>query len=351
MATGDNGTGNDGVIRELQQRTAELELLCQTIRDLGSTLSVPEVIARLLERTLVHFDAEIGSVLQLDFDGTLRIVCSRGLPDDVVAQSRLLPGEGISGFVLSSGEPLLIPDIETDPRFRRRNHERYYTSSCISAPLLLDSEARGVINVNNKRSREFFDTDDLVLLEAIAGHAVTALQNAGRFEDALTQARCDALTGVANHGHFWASLETEFTRSQRHGRPLSLALIDVDHFKAYNDEHGHLEGDRMLVAVAAALVANSRSHDLVARYGGDEFAVILPETPRDGAVQFAEKTRELLESSNLGGGERADLTISAGVAAFPDDGSSPSDVVKRADDRLYRAKAEGRNRVCGEGGR
>ncbi len=352
MAPGDKGNNrDDSVIVELQRRTAELELLCETIRDLGSTLSVPEVIAQLLDRTLVHFDAEIGSVLQLDFDGALHIVCSRGLPDEVVMQSRLQQGEGISGFVLSSGEPLLIDDIETDKRFGRQNHERYYTSSCISAPLLVDSEPRGVINVNNKRSHERFDADDLALLEAIAGHAATALHNAGRFEDVLTQARCDGLTGLANHGHFWASLETEFSRSQRHGRPLSVAMIDIDHFKAYNDEFGHLEGDRTLVAVAAALVSNSRSHDLVARYGGEEFSVILPETTREGAVHFAEKTRELLESSSLGSNDEADITISVGVASYPDDGSSASDVVSRADDRLYRAKSDGRNRVYGDGGR
>jgi diguanylate cyclase (GGDEF)-like protein len=103
--------------------------------------------------------------------------------------------------------------------------------------------------------------------------------------------------------------------------------------------------------VAAALVANSRSHDLVARYGGEEFAVILPETARDGAMQFAEKTRELLASSSLGNADESEVTISVGVAAFPEDGASASEVVRCADDRLYRAKSEGRNRVCGQGGR
>jgi GAF domain-containing protein len=228
-----------GGLAELRRRNEELEVLCDTIRDLTSTLAVHEVIARLLDRILLHLEAEIGSVLLLDGEGELRIVDSCGLPIDVVSTTRIGPEEGISGHVLATGRSLLVSDVEHDERFRRRNHERYYTRSCISAPLVIEGEARGVINVNNKSNREVFHDSDLMLLEAIAGHAAMALANAHRFEEMLERSRRDPLTGLANHGHFWSCLDVETERSRRYERPLSVVLVDIDHFKPYNDRHGH----------------------------------------------------------------------------------------------------------------
>ncbi len=325
---------------------AELGVLYETIRDLTSTLSVREVIERLLERILLHLDSEIGSVLLFDdAEGALRILLARGLPEAVVRDTRIRPGEGISGYVHATGKPLLVADVERDRRFRRRNHERYYTRSCISAPLVIGGVPRGVIHVNNKASRTAFDREDLRLLEAIAGHAAAALGNAQRFEEMLGRAQRDALTGLANQGYFWEYLESELRRAQRYGRPLGLVMIDVDRFKAYNDRHGHLAGDKALAALARALVAGSRSHDLVARYGGEEFAVLLPETQRDGAIRFAEKMRERIEVAGIGAELASPLTASLGVATFPGDGERARDLVAAADRELYRAKSAGRNRV------
>jgi diguanylate cyclase (GGDEF)-like protein len=329
---------------------AELEVLYETIRDLTGTLSVHEVIERLLERILLHLDSEIGSVLLHDESaGALRILLARGLPEAVVRDTRIRSGEGISGFVLASGKPLLVADVERDRRFRRRNHERYYTRSCISAPLVIAGVARGVINVNNKASRVAFDREDLRLLEAIAGHAAAALGNAQRFEEMLGRAQRDALTGLANQGYFWELLEGEVRRAKRYGRPLALVMVDVDRFKAYNDRHGHLAGDKALAALARVLVGASRSHDVIARYGGEEFAVLLPETSREGAVRFAEKMRERIEGTGIGAPLGTPLTVSLGVATFPADGERPRELVEAADRELYRAKAAGRNRVSAQG--
>jgi diguanylate cyclase (GGDEF)-like protein len=339
------GTESEASLAALQQRNQELEVLYSTIRDLTSTLAVHEVIERLLDRTLLHLDAEIGSILVLDGDGTLRIVHSCGLPSSVVEDARVGPGEGISGYVLETARPLLVSDIETDDRFHRRNHERYYTHSCISAPLLIEGEARGVVNVNNRSDRQAFGPGNLALLEGIAGHAAIALSNARRYEEMLERARRDPLTGLANHGHFWASLDVEVRRSDRHARPLSVVLIDIDHFKAFNDRHGHLEGDKALMAVGKGIECCSRVHDVVARYGGEEFAVVLPEASRAGAVAFAEKIREMVESLEFAGEDRPAITISAGVACFGEDGTTARELVQAADRQLYRAKDRGRNRV------
>ncbi|MCZ6463766.1 MAG: sensor domain-containing diguanylate cyclase [Proteobacteria bacterium] len=338
-------------LARLERRNSELELLYDTIRDLTSTLSVHQVLSRLLDRTLEHLGAEIGSILLVHPDERLRLVLARGLPDDVVRDTVLEVGEGISGHVARSGEALLVKDVERDDRFRRRNNERYYTHSFISAPLLHQHAVRGVVNVNNKCSRQSFEATDLRLLEAIAGHASVALANAHQYEEVLERARRDSLTGLADQGHFWSSLEVEHGRTLRYQRPLAVVMLDIDHFKRINDQYGHPAGDQALRAVARRIELNSRVHDTVARYGGEEFAIILPETTLEGGVAFAEKIRCAVDGRRYGpdGSER--LTVSAGVAALhPGEKWSARELVEIADARLYRAKHGGRNAVCGHDG-
>ncbi len=325
---------------------AELEILFDTVRDLGSTLSTHEVIERLIDRTLLHLDSEIASVFLVGSDRAMRIIHARGLPEEVVSAARVPVGEGIAGHVAATGEPLLLPDVEQDTRFRRRNHERYYTRSCISAPLIFHGRVRGVINVNNKRNQDVYVPEDLRLLEAIAGHAAVALANAYRYEEMQERALRDALTNLANHGYFWERLETELKRADRHERELSLVMIDVDYFKAFNDRHGHRQGDAALVAVSRVIAGCSRAHDVPARYGGEEFAVILPETNFEGALVFAEKTRQAVEELRLGHDGKSDLTVSLGVATFRQGVADGAALVEAADAELYRAKSLGRNRVC-----
>ena len=332
----------------IRKRQAELEVMYDTVRDVTSTLSFVEVLQRLLDRTLLHLAAEIGSVLLVESDGSMSIAAAHGLPDEIVEQTRLLSGEGVSGHVASSGEPLLVENIDDDSRFEGRNSERYYTSSLISVPILVQGRVRGVLNVNNKESREPFGEGDLKLIEAIASHAAIALQNAERFEEVLQRAQHDALTGLANHGHFWSSFELELQRARRYRRELSVVMIDVDGFKEFNDSHGHTRGDEALVVIARQIQGRCRSSDLAARYGGDEFSLVLPETSRGGALAFGEKIRQSVEGSALGRDGDARLTLSVGVSAFPDDGGSARSLVEAADAQLYRAKSQGRNQVCSE---
>ncbi len=167
-------------------------------------------------------------------------------------------------------------------------------------------------------------------------------------------ANTDRLTGLANRGAFDERLRAEWGRARRYGRPLSLALLDVDHFKRFNDVHGHATGDAALRMVANELRDSFRTSDLVARYGGEEFAILLPETPADAAFEKIQEACSRLAATRMliGRTKTGRLTVSAGVAAWPADDHDLDRWVARADERLYAAKAGGRNRVVGrpEGG-
>jgi diguanylate cyclase (GGDEF)-like protein len=161
--------------------------------------------------------------------------------------------------------------------------------------------------------------------------------------------RTDGLTQLYNHKFFHQLLQTEISRAQRYGGELSLLMVDVDHFKNYNDGNGHPMGDAALQKVAWILSQGCRDVDSVARYGGEEFAVIAPQTPRAGAVELAERLRANTEAADFQKAEvmpSGKFTISIGVASYPEDASSKSQLIERADQALYVAKTGGRNRVA-----
>ena len=164
------------------------------------------------------------------------------------------------------------------------------------------------------------------------------------------QAITDALTQLHNKRHFSSSLETEMERTRRGQQPTSLILVDLDHFKSINDTFGHPVGDRVLIAAASILKSELRMIDIPCRYGGEEFAIILPSTPILTAIQVAERLRSVLANAEIdANGNRLSITASFGVACFyPEQKTTPTSLLERADAKLYEAKNQGRNRVSAE---
>lgn len=168
------------------------------------------------------------------------------------------------------------------------------------------------------------------------------------YEIATSEAFTDSLTTLFNRRQFWLSLDHELARAHRYGRSCSLAMIDIDFFKQYNDRHGHLQGDEVLKAAATLFCNSIRHSDIVARYGGEEFVVIMPETGRELALVVGEKLRSAVAEYPFPSGDTQPggrLTVSVGIATFPDDALTGRDLVAAADRALYRAKQQGRNRV------
>jgi diguanylate cyclase (GGDEF)-like protein len=163
------------------------------------------------------------------------------------------------------------------------------------------------------------------------------------FQRTERSAVTDGLTGLYNHSFFLQALRQEVLRSKRHGLKASLLLLDLDDFKRVNDEHGHVEGDRVLMKAAATVRESVREIDIAARYGGEEFAVLLPDTTRLGAFVVAERIRSRIQKRLAR--RRPAITVSGGLALFPDDAATPADLIVQADAGLYRAKAAGKNQV------
>jgi diguanylate cyclase (GGDEF)-like protein len=159
----------------------------------------------------------------------------------------------------------------------------------------------------------------------------------------------DGLTGLFNHRHLQEALSSEVNRSQRGSHVFSVIFVDVDHFKHYNDTHGHPQGDRLLREIAKILRTFFRNTDVVARYGGEEFMILLPETHKSRAFKSAEELRRRIENNPFPGREKqpsGKITVSIGVASYPEDGEDAATLTKKADGALYMAKGQGRNRVC-----
>jgi len=176
-------------------------------------------------------------------------------------------------------------------------------------------------------------------VRALAAQAAVAIRNA-RLEDLSLK---DALTDVYNRRYFMIRLEEEFKRHARFREALSLVMLDVDHFKEVNDRFGHRAGDEVLRSIAALLLKHSRSFSVVTRYGGDEFAIVLVNTPKDGALTYAERIRSVIAEYEFRHGT---VTVSLGAATLPEDGACGDDLVVAADKALYDAKRLGRNRVA-----
>jgi diguanylate cyclase (GGDEF)-like protein len=214
-----------------------------------------------------------------------------------------------------------------------------------SFPLLIQEQAIGWLVVFDLGEGRL-EASDFSNLRILCSQISIGLEKASLYDKVQRLSITDGLTGLAVHWHFQARLDEEIKRAERFKEPLSLVMLDIDHFKRFNDDYGHLIGDAVLRAVAAALKADQGPSDLVARYGGEEFAVVLPRTTKEQAAVRAELLRKAVEALTLDHqGQPLKVTVSLGVSSYPADAMTKKGLVELADQSLYRSKKGGRNRV------
>jgi len=282
----------------------------------------------------------------------LVLQANRGVnnPDSV---RRIKLGEGRIGFAAETKNEWLSEDWRNQSRTEGRAISDNHPSLRLDliGPLVhytkTETALLGVlcVGLSDKSTQP---RDGKRLLQLITGLGSIAIMNARRVSELSAKANHDGLTGLVNKRHFLVELGAMIHRSEQENQPLGLFIFDIDHFKKYNDQNGHLKGDELLKAMAALLKGSVRPGDMVGRYGGEEFLVAMPRADREGALALAERIRQAVESNVFEHGEKqpmGKITVSGGVAAFPNDGAQSGELIHGADLALYEAKRAGRNRV------
>ncbi len=271
---------------------------------------------------------------------------SRRLEAGIVDGLRLRLDQGIAGWVARHRTAVRLDDVRSDPRHDTEigRITGYVPRNMICVPMLMRGRLLGVIQCLNKLGAGDFDEAELQLVQTLAGHAAIAIENASLYRDAHLASLTDDLTGLSNSRHFHAVLPQLLAPT----RPLSLLVLDLDAFKAVVDAHGHLVGSRTIAQVGRLIAKQLRAGDIAARFGGDEFVVILPDTKPGEALARAEAIRASIETMDRLEGTTIDVssvTASVGVASFPADASTAESLFQQADRAMYAAKAKGKNGV------
>jgi diguanylate cyclase (GGDEF)-like protein len=337
---------------DLDKTLQNLSLLYNIGKAMNFIGDLKKLLQYILTQAIEIAGAEKGSLMLYDMESDrLDIRVLAGLEDneyqDRVNNNEIIcrsfkPGEGIAGRVFLSGKPIVVNNTNEETLFIGSESSFVRSIACI--PMIVYSDVIGVINVTNKRDGRLFSDEDVEMLRAVADQAAVAVNKAQLWDMAVT----DSLTGLYVRRYFLRKLQEEIVRAERYGKYLSVIMADLDRFKHINDRFGHDAGDRVLKSLGHFFQASVRDVDVIARYGGEEFVILLPDADKQAAFALAERLRESLGQLRLE--ELPRITMSLGVATFPEDGTEIEALVKKADIAMYAAKQAGRNRTVGYDG-
>ncbi len=333
----------------LRTTARRLSILTNIVKTANSILEPRKVIELIMGRIQELIPSEAWSILMLDEERQeLTFELALGEKGKDVSAFRVKVGEGVAGWVAQTGQPTIVNDTSKDPRFARRfdSQTQFQTKAILCAPLISRGRTIGVVQVINRRGGKFTQ-GDLELLLTLVEPCAIAIENAVLFQRTEQLTITDDLTKLFNSRYLNLYIGREIKRCKRHGIPISVIFLDLDGFKGVNDNYGHLAGSRTLTEVGRILVEAVRESDILARYGGDEFVVVLPETPASGALVIAERIRKSIERHVFlkDQGLEARISASFGIASYPDHALTPEGLIQKADQAMYRVKERDKNGI------
>ncbi len=335
-------------VSKLQER---LSILTQFYQNLGKRWNLKETFSQVATMLMKLFSYQTLVIFQYDpVKMILEPVYYKSQYPYKVRNMKIKLGETVVGESVKTAKPILCRE-RSDSVILSREKKLFYPlftedKVAMVAPLSFNNSIIGAIYLGHNL-RKAYDKEDLELLELISYELSLVFSFYQEYTRSRDLAITDGLTGLYTHRYFQERLKDEVARAKRYGGTLSLLMIDTDHFKRFNDTYGHPEGDKLLQRIAQFLKGTLRESDIVCRYGGDEFAVILPNTNKEDAVKIAERIREGYKVVNLPQHE-VKVTFSIGVANYPIDASDKESLINVADQNLYKAKKGGRNRVVAD---
>lgn len=335
----DLGTRLRAADRGLRRRLRSRETLLDLVRSVNATLDPVDVAAALIRRVASWLPVPFWALLATDPSDRVAVLSVAG------SEWNPSPLQAVAEWVLQNGALLLSADVRHDPRLSAPN-----AAAAVAFPLIARGARIGaLVGLDPATSARELRLSPTTLreLEALLEPAAEALDKALLLKRAEALSVTDDLTRLYNSRYLNQVLRRETKRAKRAGRPLSLLFIDLDGFKAINDTHGHLSGSRALVEAGAIIRSGARETDVVARFGGDEFALVLPDTGVAGAIAAAERVRDRIAGHAFlaGQGLSVHLTASVGVSTFPDMAQTADELVQAADAAMYQVKAVGKNGI------
>uniref|UniRef100_A0A7C3J7I2 Diguanylate cyclase n=1 Tax=candidate division WOR-3 bacterium TaxID=2052148 RepID=A0A7C3J7I2_UNCW3 len=334
---------NAKLFSKMEQLIKNLEKVSTISALMNSHIQLEDLLSHFVKSIKENFPHYNTSIILYNQFNELEIKAYSGYTDKYIERvnEMLKMGEGIVGWVAEHKTPVHVKDTRSDPRFVGRLD---VPMSEIAVPLEISSGMIGILDIESEGVNSL-DENDFRIVTILASHLSVSIDNTFKYEETKRIANTDPLTNTYNYRFFIDKLKEELERSKKLSIPLSILMLDIDYFKEINDNYGHMVGDMVIKDLAQLLSKTVRKGDIVIRYGGDEFFIILPGTGKQFTHSIAEKINKLVKKTNFTNGIK--ITVSVGTVTYPDDGDSVETLLKWVDDALYDAKRKGRDRING----
>jgi len=333
---------------QLREREEELSIINRSSSILTSSLDIPRIYDSFIAELKKVIDVSWSAIALVEGENCYTLALSSEVGSAWKVGERI-PLKGMATeLAITHQETIVEPDLTQENRFvTGKYHLKQGIRSVACLPLITKDKAIGSLTVASRHPNAY-SQKHIMLLEQLASQIAMPVENSRLYAETEEKARIDELTGLLNRRTLGELLTSEISRHSRYGGVLSIIILDLDSFKEFNDNYGHLAGDKLLKQIGNIMKRSIRNADQAFRYGGDEFAILLPNTPIDAASQVAERVRHRFASEADGG--KAPFTASLGLASWPADGIGPNEVIAAADAALYQAKKSGGNRShCASG--